>query len=61
MKFLTFQNKNGKPFCDKNNLAFLEYFLSVKPLIHAKLIIGRLPSFMFLRSFDSMVSVARQK
>ena len=24
------------------------------------MILGRLPSFMFLRSFDSMVSVARQ-
>ena len=40
---------------------FWNYFLSVKKIVHAKLIIGRLPSFMFFRRFDSMESVARQK
>ena len=47
----------------KHVSAFLEYFSSVKQSVHVKLIIGngRLPSFMFLRSFDSMVGVARQK
>ena len=50
-------------FVTKNVSAFLEHFSSVKQLVHAKLIIGngRLPSFMFLISFDSMVGVARQK
>ena len=52
---------NGYPFCNKNVSVLLDFFLSVKPLIHAKLIIGRLPSFMFLRSFDSLLSVTRQK
>ena len=48
-------------FVTKHVSTFLEYFSSVKPLVHTKLIIGRLPSFIFLRSFDSMVSVARHK
>ena len=33
----------------------------MKTLVHAKLIIGRLPSFMFLKSFNSMVGFAREK
>ena len=40
---------------------FFFFFLVSEALVHAKLIIGRLPSFMFPGSFDSMVSVARQK
>ena len=36
-------------------------FLSVKSLVHTKLVIGRLPSFIFPGGFDSMASVARQK
>ena len=60
--FEVFQKKKVvSRFVTKNVSAFLEYFLSVNPLVHAKLIIGRLPSFMFFRSLDSMVGVARQK
>ena len=57
-EILGFSKKMVSRFVTKNVSAFLEYFWSVNPLVHAKLIIGRLPSFMFLRSFDSMVSVA---
>ena len=40
---------------------FFFFFFFGQWLVHAKSIIGRLPSFMFLRSFDSMANVANQK
>ena len=57
-KILNFSKKMVSRFVTKKVSAFVEYFLLVKPLDHNKLIIGRLPSFMFFRSFDIMVSVA---
>ena len=48
-------------FVTKNVLTFLEYFWLVRRLVHVTLMISILPSFMFARSFDNMVNVARAK
>ena len=50
MKFWAFLKKMVTHFVTKNVWAFLECFLLVKRLVLVKLIIGRLPSFMFPRS-----------
>ena len=48
MKFWAFPPKKVvSRFVTKHVSAFLEYFSSVKPLVHTKLIISRLPSFIF--------------
>ena len=48
-------------FVTKNVSAILEYIMLVKRLVHVNLIIGRLPSFMFHKSFDDKIKVARKK